>query len=479
MGCEKLNAPGGISDALKGAGNLITQNLRAAAGALNPMALTSKIQGALTDIADNITGSVTSAIDGVSNLKNLLPGADVDDVASQIGEDPTTTRLSFMTLSKKRRCDNNYIKEAGKVNNNIKEKSQQQASSLTEKDKRDMSNNSETKQTKTQEIEAQVTTQALQDIEQQTQQEDKEERSVQDEIQSLELETVQRGFSACDRENLTGLLHQMSFLQTQIYLILNDIKNSMESVITDALFPGRFNRAPVFDMWLMLHHTALFRCYSGMAQGLIQVWKDQCKDNFPEKDTQFGTHYLASTFGEFMQITRSSKYGTTGSVRTYTHDESRWTGDQMLTEYFKLWDGTSWVYNDVNSDGVVPDLIDSSLAGETTKPGTLNITDFFTGSEWFTTFDTYRQAGYSHRTNIMQDLLDYITNEQQPEILQFFGLPTNTDRVVIGVKNDTKQPNQIYDRDFVIEATIDYDNYIIENIIYLGDDTKTKDAVEF
>ena len=253
----------------------------------------------------------------------------------------------------------------------------------------------------------------------------------------------------------------------------------MESVLTDASFPGRFSRAPVFDLWVLLHHAVLFRVYSALAKELPNLWRSECDKEYPEKDTQFGTHFLASTFGEFMQMTRTSKYGTTGSVRTYTHDESRWTGDQMLTEYFKLWDESSWVYGDVNSDGVVQDLIDKGLAGGGSGPGTLNVTDFYTDTQWYTKYETYKTGGSWRGATIIEDLKEYINKEQQPEILEFFNLAADESRIVVGVKNDSKQATQKYDRDFVVEAQIDYDNLIVGKITYLGDDTTTQTAMNF
>lgn len=512
MGCDKLTAPsdpsidtsklpaganlsnnyasnatggGGLSDAMKGAGNLIGQNVRSVSKALNPYAIGNAIGQTIGGIAGTIAGTVEGAISGVTGLASRLgnlgnTGAGNPNSPQSIagGVSPSTNGFNMSNMTQKKRCNDQYVKEAGKVNNKMKAKAETKANNMTPQQKREVVAD-ETKAAEQRDvIAAEVAAETQEEAAKEAAKEDKEKRTVQENIQSDIVETVCPGTSSCDRELLTTLLYQMSFYQTKMYNTLIALQDHTEAVLTDRLLPGRFNSAPVVDMWSIVYQGANFMAYSKMAKKLIELWDETCSDYKPAADTPFGDSASSIKFGPYMESNRTEKYGINARVQTYMHDGTRFRGAKMLEKYFELWDGSSWLLQDPKASGVAKDLIDAGVAGGG-GVGLLSVSDNYTSiSDWFSQYSTHISGGSQHRPNIQQDTEYYVYEVQQPEIVARFGLESTPGKVILDITNSTNMPLQHFERNFLIEATVNWSDLTVSAIKYQGTDDKTKQAIE-
>jgi hypothetical protein len=512
MGCEKLNTPsdtnidtsklptgvslpdgyaskansgGAISNALKGAGNLIDQNVKSMSSALNPGAIGNAIGQVIGGIAGTIAGTVEGAISGVTGLADRLGGLgsvnrgnpnSPQSITSSVTPSGNAKQLS--NLMQKKRCDDEYVKEAGKVNNKIKTKAKTKAGNLNNKQKKEIVED-ETKAVEQRDvIAAEIAAETQEESAKEAAKEDKKIRTVQENLQSNILETVCDGTEKCDREILVSLLHQMSFYQTKMYNTLLALQRHTESILIDRLYQGRFINTPVVDLWSIIYQGSNFLTYSKLAKGLISKWDETCAEYKPVADQPFGTSSSSSTFSEYMKSTRTEKYGMNARVLTHAHDGVRYRGEKMLEKYFELWDESSWMLKDLNTDGATQDIIDAGLSGGGSV-GLLGIPDIYSNvSDWYTQFNTHITGGTEWRSNIQQEMRDYVYQTQQPEILTRFNIEQDDGKVLLDVTNNTGQPQQQYERNFLIQASVNWSSLSISSLEYIGVDQQTKQVIE-
>lgn len=512
MGCNKLQAPadpnmdtsklpsgasipagysdkavsgGAISDALKGAGNLIDQNVRGVAKALNPYAIGNAIGQTIGSLAGNITGMVEGALAGVTGLASRLGGLgntnagnpnSPQSIASSVA--PSTNAKNLSTATQKKRCNDAYVKKAGQVNNKMKTKANDKANNLSSQQKKEVAQDDKKAAEQRDVIAAEVAAETQEEAAKEAAKEDKETRTVQENLQSDIVETVCNGTTGCDRELLVTLLHQMSFYQTKMYSALAALQNHTEAILVDRLFEGRFRNTPVVDLWSIVYQGANFMAYSNLAKSLITKWDEACADYKPAADTPFGDAAGAINFGSYMESTRTEKYGINARVLTYAYDGVRLRGAKMLENYFELWDSSSWLLQGVKTDGVVKEMVDAGVAGGGGL-GLLSVSDIYaSNSSWFSEYNTHISGGTTWRPYIQQELLEYVYEIQQPEILARFGFQENRSKALLDVTNNSGLPFQQYERNFLIEASVNWSNLTISSLKYQGVDAATQQAVE-
>ena len=512
MGCNKLQAPGdpnldtsklpsgatipggyssqatsggGLSDALKGAGNLIDQNVKGLSKALNPYAIGNAIGQTIGGIAGGIAGMVEGAIAGVTGLADKLGSLgkvgsgnpnSPQSIANSVS--PSTNGKSFSFASQKKKCNDAYVKKASQVNNKMKTKATTKANNMSPQQKREAAEDEEKAAEQRDVIAAEVAAETQEEAAKEAAKEDKETRTVQENLQSDIVETVCNGTTGCDRELLVSLLNQMSFYQTKMYGALAALQNHTEAILVDRLFQGRFRNTPVVDLWSIVYQGANFKAYSKLAKALIKEWDDACADYKPATDTPFGDAAGSVNFGPYMEATRTEKYGINARVLTYAYDGVRVRGPKMLENYFELWDESSWLLQDLNTDGVVKEMVDAGVSGGGGL-GLLSVSDIYTGvSDWYTQYNTHISGGTDWRPNINQELLQYVYEIQQPEILDRFGFEADQSKVLLDVTNNTGLPFQQYERNFLMEASVNWNDLTISSLKYQGVDTKTQQAIE-
>jgi hypothetical protein len=179
-----------------------------------------------------------------------------------------------------------------------------------------------------------------------------------------------------------------------------------------------------------------------------------------------------------MKSTRTEKYGMNARVLTHAHDGVRYRGEKMLEKYFELWDESSWMLKDLNTDGATQDIIDAGLSGGGSV-GLLSIPDIYSNvSDWYTQFNTHITGGTEWRSNIQQEMRDYVYQTQQPEILTRFNIEQDDGKVLLDVTNNTGQPQQQYERNFLIQASVNWSSLSISSLEYIGVDQQTKQVIE-
>lgn len=192
----------GLSDAMNNVGGLIGDNLKKLGNALNPASIADRIGSAVESIAGGIADRVNAAVDGLSNLKDQLKAVDPsatleglpgspDDIKSSI-KGKIKGALDFgniqgsLSLGK---CEEQFTKQAGEVNKQLKNDVKDAAKKIPGKDKIKMAKDAKFKQEKEKEIVDQVKQKTANDAQQQAAKPDKESRTAQDKIQSETLKT--------------------------------------------------------------------------------------------------------------------------------------------------------------------------------------------------------------------------------------------------------------------------------------------------
>lgn len=472
----------GLSNALKGAENLIGQNVKSFTNALNPEAIGQSIGTVLGGIAGTITSAINGAFTGVTGLAGRLSGFgsttsgdpnSADAIRNSVQSSNSGRQLS--NLMQSNRCNDKYVAQAGKVNNNIKTKATTKANQIPNNERRELAA-SETKSVEKRELmAAEVTAETQEEAVKTAIKQEKETRSVQENIQSDIIDAV-CDEDACDRVYLSMLLYQMSFIQTKMHNTLTALKYHTSAIVVDAMFPGRFNISPTVDMWSVVYHGANFEAYARLAKDLKVKWDESCAEYTPASSAKFGTLSDAVTFDYYMQTSRADKYSPNARVSSYHHDGVKLLGPQMLEEYFELWSGSSWMLNGLTTKGVVQSMIDAGLSGGGGL-GLLSVPSLYASDSWFQTYTSHIGGGSSHRPNINTELLDYVYNTQQPEVQTRFGLTTNQSSVIVDVTNDASLPTQLYERNFLMEVSVNWSDLTISSIKYLAEDDNTISAI--
>ena len=194
----------GISDKLKAAGDGIASNIKEQASGLSPSGIADKVKGAVTGIIGGVKNQITGMIDGAKNMvnsiKNFKPGGSKPNspegafnAAKAKGLSSNLAKIGDrQNLRANELCGNKFNQEAGKVNNNINNKVNDYAKGLSSSDKLKMKKDPTFSQDKIDEATALTTNSIQTETLASVQSVPKEDRAIQSQIQSLNLETTQR-----------------------------------------------------------------------------------------------------------------------------------------------------------------------------------------------------------------------------------------------------------------------------------------------
>ena len=203
-----------FSSKLSGSLGLVGKNLRAtfqkdnieAATGMNltsPLkAIGTGITSAIGGIAGGIKDTVTGAIDGISSLggrlKNFKPGEgaldSADGMFGAIKNKNLQQRIQEAEANRAaqlaRDCGDEYVKETSKVNNTVNKITKEEASKITPKQIKSLQTDPSAKAAKEKEIETKVKAEVAKSAEKQATQKPKDDKVVQDAVQSQTLKTV-------------------------------------------------------------------------------------------------------------------------------------------------------------------------------------------------------------------------------------------------------------------------------------------------
>ena len=187
---KSLASGQGLSNAMNNVSGLISSNVSKLGNALSPDALAGRVTGAIQDITDEIGSRVNQAIDGVKNLPNRL--SDLIPKSPSFGLPGKAEFAEMQESLGVGKCGEQYIKQASQVTGSIGAAATSAASQLSPKELRDMKNNTKTEETKAEQIQQEVTQQATETATTQAAVEDKNEKTVQNNVQSPVIETKVR-----------------------------------------------------------------------------------------------------------------------------------------------------------------------------------------------------------------------------------------------------------------------------------------------
>lgn len=470
------DAKAGISNALKGAENLIKDNVKAMGEALNPEAIGNKIGQAVGGIAGQIKDTVTSAVDGINGLAASLKDlGNKKPEMSQVSK-PGASSLGLASLSQKNKCEEKYIQKASRFNSGVKSKAANKANNLSEKEKRDMAADPEKDKQVKEKIEAEVAAETQEETAKEASKEDKEDRSTQENLQS-ELLAVAPKQEKCDLNYLSHLLTQMSYYQTKMYSALRSCRFATEALVTAALSPERYNTAPVNSAWALMHAGIAINVYGKLSKALVTKWDENCTEFKPAEGEFFGTAGAPRKFEEYMQSIRSDKYGANAKVTT--HDTTKWGYKKMLLEYFEMWESASWMQNELTTSGSTKTINDKGLGGGGEGLLSINTDLARVIGDWYSLAQSIMSGGVSEFSDIARDVQYYVEVDVLPEIAeQFDQLELSQGKVFVGIDNNAGQEFQLFEKNFLVEANVNYNNMSVSNVKYISNsDTVTEEAL--
>ena len=520
-----------IPDAISGVENLIDKNVKSISEGLNPEAIGEKIGESIAGIANTVTGLVDEAVAGVTGLADSIsnmgkkakqansPDAIAGSVKSKL---PGAGALA----EARKKCEEEAMSKAAKLKADMQAKADSAASSLSAAQKKKMSADPKYKEQVMSEIQANVESETLQQVADEAKQVEKKTRTVQDNMQNEKL-TVVPASNTVDYNKMESLIFQMVYYQSRMYQTLDSIALSVAAIVQDDAFAGRLQTPPILDLWKVIYGTINFKVYAKLAKGLKTEWEtfevsyspangpDDVWDAF-----DFGSGSEV-TFGSHLQFSRAPTYSSLARPAFFDYDGSRKTGQYMLDEYFKMWSGESWMLQDsVNADGPTQDQIDSGRASGT--PGVLGIYDLYVdgirlagvttsqkpqsertpsdehviqvgesvgnNNGWLDVYKTYVAGGswrdQQYTPTTPEQLKQYVYTKQQDEIFRkysgssFFDAEQSEAHVYIGVDNNTGNPQQLYNRNFILKAGVNWSNNTITTMEVDGVDDKTKEVIE-
>ena len=515
-----------ISDAVKGAENLIDKNVKSVSEGLNPEAIGEKIGEALAGVTNTVTGLVDEAVAGVTGLADSIASMGQkaksmntpDGIAGSIKSKlPGTGELD----AARKKCEEEYLNKAAKLKADMKSKADAAASQLSAKQKKLMAQDPKYKEQVMSEIKASVESDTLQQVADEAKQVEKKTRSVQDNLHTENL-TVVDAVDSVSPEKIISLLNQMSFYHVKMHQTLRSISISTASIIQDEVGAGRFESPPILDMWKIVYNTILFKVYAKLVKDLPKQWDKLGMDSSPV-DGPDGTWNAYGSgemipFGSWIQLEWPGIYAPMGRAAIFDSTGKRRSGEFLTKEYFELWSGESWMLDDsLNADGITQDQQDRGQAGplgllsvdtevlndlireaegldridegERTpqQNWTVETGNVLKQRRWYGVYE-YNVTGRGWRDQQYtptqaEQLKTFVYDKQQQEILKvygdtdFFNMEQQDSSVFVGVDNNASLQVQTYTKNFLVKAEIDWGNNTVVAVEAGGVNKLTEEAI--
>ena len=360
-----------LSNAVKGAENLIDKNIKNATNALNPEKIGEAIGGAIAGVANTITDAVDGAIAGVTGLTDKisklgkLPPAlppEINSPEAIVGSiKPKLGALDMSALKQKKKCAEEYLKKAGEKNAAMKEKAEAAAAKLTSAQKKAMEADPKEKERVQADIQNKVAEEMKEELVEEQKTKPPEDKSVQDSLHAEKIAPAKRP-GEFDPEFTDMLLQQMSFYQMKLYECIRSVRISTTALVANA---GNIEilENPTAEIYSIFVNAVKFQVYARLAGGLTDEWRlyfgikntysesSQGKSDSPEGrlSTDLGPEDIYPTdgstymkkalisFNERMRDLKGGLYGANAKVNTFASDGSRQSGKDVLTQYFELW----------------------------------------------------------------------------------------------------------------------------------------------
>lgn len=423
---SKVENPG-IGDALNNAGDMIKKNIQGTLDDLNPVNIVSKVGDAIGDVVGGIVDTVGDVVNGVTSLLDRLPNK--DDIAKKIPDSPESVfdkvqseagkALDTLTLgafTKRKKCDEEYIKEAGQVNTDIKQRAEAAAGDITNKERLELKKDPAKMEQKKQQIQTQVTEQTKSQTAAAATKQNKEAKTVQQEVQKETLDVVVKNKTGnCDDlVMLTGMLRYMIYLQLKMYNGLRAINDQLTRAQTLLANPERFapkDSGEPHLLYEIITNSIAIKARSRVAKWMMQRWRDICDDEsiYPRADNMIGDIDYKSKLYQLSSVYAPGNVIPTGGPR-YHYGHVNWTSEKLVDEYFQLWNDEHWLYDELlNANGVTVDLIDAGLTGGAGDwPGYLSVSDAYADQPWLTRVRNLYAGNLSGRSDVLERSLDFI-----------------------------------------------------------------------
>ena len=370
-----------LSDAVKGAENLIDKNVKNLGETLNPEAIGNKIGSAIGGIAGQITGAVEQAAAGISgigdsiaNIGNQKPELSPDSIIGKVKS--PGPGLDVAALAAKKKCDEEYLNKAAKLKADMQAKADAKIAALSPQDRKLMNESPAKREQIMKNIEAEVADEQAQEAIDSAKKVEKEDRTVQDNLQSNDVTSIKRGSKSGEIQYREDMFWQMVALHTRMNTYMRYTVNSFQTILVDMLLPNRESpNEPsstdkvVQSLYELVIHVANYRALRSLATHLVQVeWPENCPDYFPAQDADFED--VNRNFDKYLQSKAYTLYGDDKKIISRTVKPI--TGKENREEFWKLWDESAWIMDkNNNTDGVFQELIDQGVA--TNSPGALGV----------------------------------------------------------------------------------------------------------
>ena len=221
----------------------------------------------------------------------------------------------------------------------------------------------------------------------------------------------------------------------------------------------------------MIDATVKIKTIAKLIKYLKTLWDESCEEFSPKPDDFFGVFGAPPRFDVYMQSIRPNVYGP--NARFATHDTNKWAGDKMLTEYFELWDQSSWMLQELSSTGVSKTISDKGLGSG--PVGILSVIDYTASNVNTNWYDDVKSA--LGGSELQSAVTDYVSRTQA-EIHDKYNMEYSQGKYLIGFNNNVPQDVQVYEKNFLIEAQVNFSSYDVNSIRYISDsDELTKKAL--
>lgn len=480
-----------LSDSLKGAGGLITSNAKKLGDNFSPDAIAGKIGDAIEGIAGSITSRVDSAVSGLSNLKDRITGFDPSaKTNSFVPNSPEDTLNNVKgkyngpfaaeaarAAALEKDCGKQYAGKASAVGVKIDDKIKSKTEALTPKERMAALKDPEVAAGQKEKIIAEVKEETNQETVKTSVTTDKEVRTVQSVTQADSVTTVSEKVEQCPLTEKWHYLEYMIFLHGVMLGYLRDIQTETNAILNHIAYPNRFPNQPTLPAAKILNSTVRVMAYRKLMTTTIDLWKNNGCGSISSDEPVSSNGLVGDSYRTILRERHPDTFG--GRSRIWSYDNAiRTTGTERMDQFFRIWNEEFEFPEDINLNGTLPKI----RGYENIQHGT--------GTDDIGVLSNYSTSRLTHWWNkftpVFSDACkkNALINKERgygrdyAKAAQVEWKPDNS--IIVSVPNyGTNMVKSYYPREFLIQATINYDDPVtIENLELIGRDANLDPSLD-
>ena len=473
-----------LSDSLKGAGGLITSNAKKLGDSFSPDAIAGKIGDAIGGIAASITSRVDLAVSGLSNLKDMITGFDPSAKAkSFVPNSPEETlnnvkgkvsgandAVAARRAALEKDCGKQFAGKASAVGVGLNDKIKSKTEALTPKERVAALKDPEVAKAQKEKIIAEVKEETKQETVKTSVTTDKEVRTVQTVTQADSVTTVSKKVERCPISEKWHYLYYMWFLHQQILKDLRDIQVNTNAILNQLQYPERFDgKPPAYPASIILRDAVKVMALRKMVTATIDSWKvngcGEISANLPAERTRI---WVGESYRTILRNRFPNEFG--GRSRVWSYDNAiRTTGTEFMDQFFRFWNEESEFPEDINLNGTLPKIKGYEKLQKQTGTDDIGVFSDFSTSRyigWWSKFTPAFSEALKWDLNIVKEL------QTGKSYADFAKVEYDPLKLIVSVHNfSTYQDKFFYPKEFLIQATINYDDPVtIEGLEYIARD---------